>query len=367
MEPLGRYLIRVLLSVLFIALPFVASANEEVEGEERLDVKSVVMSHIGDNYEWHITSYGKTHISIPLLTIVRSESGKWHIFSSSKISHGNNYKGFEIALEGENAGKLIEKRSDGTEYRPYDFSISKTAAGIFINSTVVVLLILFAARWYRRNPKMRAPKGFVGLIEMLVESLLFEVIKPCIGKNYAKFAPYLLTAFFFIFVNNLMGLIPIFPGGANVTGNIAVSLVLALATFIAINLYGTKEYWREIFWPDVPTWLKAPFPLMPIIEFIGLFTKPFALMIRLFANIMAGHAVILIIVCIVFVTAKMGTAVNSSMSAISIFLTIFMNCLELLVAYIQAYVFTMLSAVFIGMAQAEHDSEHSSQTEHNDK
>lgn len=152
-----------------------------------------------------------------------------------------------------------------------------------------------------------------------------------------------------------MGLIPIFPGGANVTGNIAVSLVLAVATFIAINLYGTKEYWKEIFWPDVPTWLKAPLPIMPAIEFIGLFTKPFALMIRLFANIMAGHAVILIIVCIVFVTAKMGSAVNSSMSLISVFLAVFMNCLELLVAYIQAYVFTMLSAVFIGMAQAEHD------------
>ena len=148
-----------------------------------------------------------------------------------------------------------------------------------------------------------------------------------------------------------MGLIPIFPAGSNVTGNIAATLVLAVATFLVTNLFGTKHYWKDILWPDVPTWLKAPVPIMPAIEIIGLFTKPFALMIRLFANIMAGHSVILILICIVFVTVKLGTAVNASMSAVAVMLGIFMNCLELLVAFLQAYVFTMLSAVFIGMAQ----------------
>ena len=156
-----------------------------------------------------------------------------------------------------------------------------------------------------------------------------------------------------------MGLIPIFPAGTNVTGNIAVTLVLALASFFAVNIFGTKHYWKDIFWPDVPTWLKFPIPIMPVIEFVGLFTKPFSLMIRLFANILAGHAVILILTCIVFATAEMGAALNGTMSVVSVVLSIFMNCLELMVAFLQAFVFTMLSAVFIGLAQHNGEEEHS--------
>ena len=147
--------------------------------------------------------------------------------------------------------------------------------------------------------------------------------------------------FFFIFVNNLMGLIPFFPGGANVSGNIAVTLVLALCTFLAVNLFGTREYWKEIFWPEVPAWLKVPVPMMPAIELVGIFTKPFALMIRLFANMMAGHAVILSLTCVIFVTVSMGAAVNASMTFVSVLFSIFMNLLELLVAFLQAYVFTI--------------------------
>lgn len=345
--------ITLLMAALFMVQPAVAGSNHEELKQKELDVKEIVLSHIGDSYEWHITSTGHKHRSIPLLIIVKSESEGWHIFPSSRLAHGATYKGFKIAQEGEYAGKIVEVLPSGKERKPLDFSISKTAAGLWINSFIVILLILWVASYYRKRQDLKAPKGLRGCVEMLIWSLIDEVIRPCVGKNWRKFAPYLLTAFFFIFVNNIMGLIPIFPGGANVTGNIAISLVMALATFIAINLFGTKEYWKEIFWPEVPTWLKVPLPIMPAIEFIGLFTKPFALMIRLFANIMAGHAVILIITCIVFVTAKMGTAINSSMSAISVLLSIFMNCLELLVAYIQAYVFTMLSAVFIGLAQAE--------------
>lgn len=180
-----------------------------------------------------------------------------------------------------------------------------------------------------------------------------DLIKSCVGRDYKRFAPYLLTVFFFIFVNNLMGLIPFFPGGANVSGNIAVTLVLALCTFLAVNLFGTREYWKEIFWPEVPAWLKVPVPMMPAIELVGIFTKPFALMIRLFANMMAGHAVILSLTCLVFVTVSMGPVVNGSMTVVSVIFCIFMNLLELLVAFIQAYVFTMLSAVFIGLARVE--------------
>jgi len=155
-----------------------------------------------------------------------------------------------------------------------------------------------------------------------------------------------------------MGLIPIFPGGANVTGNIAVTLVLALFTFFVVNIFGTREYWKEVFWPDVPTWLKVPVPIMPAIELVGVFTKPFALMIRLFANILAGHSIVLGLTCLIFVTANLGPAINGSMTLVSVLLTVFISFVEILVAYIQAYVFTMLSAVFIGLAQIEPHKQH---------
>ena len=183
-----------------------------------------------------------------------------------------------------------------------------------------------------------------------------EVIKGCIGEDYRRYAPYLLTAFFFVLVNNLMGILPIFPGGANVTGNIAITLVLALCTFLFTNICGTKAYWKDIFWPKVPLWLKVPVPLMPMIELFGIFTKPFALMIRLFANIMAGHAAILSLVAIIFITVKAGPVINGSMTVISVLFGIFMDMLELLVAFIQAYVFTMLSAVFIGLSRVKEEN-----------
>ena len=337
----------------------VEAAIEASEQGEELDVKQVVLSHIADSYEWHICSVGERHISVPLPVIVRSQSGEWHCFSSSKLHHGHQYEGFHIAEEGAYAGKIVEQTADGEQIRPLDFSITKTVAGLFVNCAVLLLIVLCVARRYRNDQHdSKAKGGLAGVLEMVIESVMDGIIIPCVGPNYRKFAPYLLTAFFFIFVNNLMGLIPIFPAGANVTGNIAVTLVLAMATFFAVNIFGTKDYWKEIFWPEVPTWLKVPIPIMPAIEFIGLFTKPFSLMIRLFANILAGHAIILILTCIVFATAKMGAAVNGAMSAVSVVLSIFMNCLELLVAFLQAFVFTMLSAVFIGAAQHTEEHEH---------
>ena len=166
---------------------------------------------------------------------------------------------------------------------------------------------------------------------------------------------YLLTVFFFILITNMVGLIPVMPGGANVTGNINVTLFLAVCTMLAINLFGNKEYWKEIFWPEVPLFLKAyPVPVMPVIELFGVFTKPFALMIRLFANMMAGHAVILSFTCVIFLGWSMGIGYGLGLNAFSIIMLLFMNCLELLVAFVQAYVFTMLSAVFIGLAHKEH-------------
>ena len=151
----------------------------------------------------------------------------------------------------------------------------------------------------------------------------------------------------------MMGLIAVFPGGANVMGNMSITLVLALCTFVVINVSGTKEYWKEIFWPKAPIYLKLPLPIMPFVEFFGVFTKPFALMIRLFANIMAGHTIILALTCLIFITVSMGLLVNFGMTIVSVLFCAFMNCLELLVACLQAYIFTLLSANYIGLAKVK--------------
>lgn len=327
---------------------------EEKQESPKVDVPTIVFGHIKDSYEWHITDWGETEIAIPLPIIVYSSEKGWNVFLSSRLAEHHSYNGFYIAPEGKYEGKVVEKNAAGEEIRPLDISITKTVLSLFINSFLLIVIILGVARWYKHHqPEDNSPKGFVGFMEMFILMVHDDIIKSCIGKEYKKYAPYLLTVFFFIFLNNLMGLIPIFPGGGNVTGNIAITLVLACLTFLAVNIWGTKEYWKEILWPDVPLWLKAPIPMMPVIEIFGIFTKPFALTVRLFANIMAGHAVILSLTCIIFITASLGPALNGSMSVISVLFAVFMNSLELLVAFIQAYVFTMLSAVFIGLSKVE--------------
>lgn len=329
----------------------VAVSSEQGKTED-ISVNELVFGHIGDAYEWHIATLGNTVISIPLPVIVHNSTG-WHVFCSSRLEEGE-YEGLYIARGGAYDGKIVERNEAGEEVRPLDISITKNVLGLFINSAVLLVIMMSCVRWYKKHPvEQGAPKGGVGMIEALVLMIYDDVIKGCIGEDYKRYAPYLLTAFFFVLVNNLMGLIPIFPGGANVTGNIAITLVLALITFLFTNVFGTKEYWKEIFWPDVPTWLKAPVPMMPLIEFFGIFTKPFALMIRLFANIMAGHAAILSLIAIIFITVKVGPVINGSMTVVAVAFGIFMDALEILVAFIQAYVFTMLSAVFIGLSRVK--------------
>lgn len=328
--------------------------------ENTVDVKEIVMGHIGDSYEWHITTWGNLHLTVPLPVIVYSETSGWHVFSSSRLAENDgSYEGLSIAPKGSRyEGKLVEHDIQGNEVRPWDFSITKVACALLINSMLLIIIVLSVARWYRKHPQgSSAPGGFIGFMEMFIMMVNDDVIKSCIGPKYRRFSPYLLTAFFFIFINNLMGLIPFFPGGANVTGNIAVTMVLAFCTFLAVNLFGTKTYWKDIFWPDVPWWLKVPIPMMPLIEFFGVFTKPFALMIRLFANMLAGHMAMLVLTCLVFISVSMGAALNTTLTFASVLFNIFMNALELLVAFIQAYVFTMLSAVFIGLAQEDHPHE----------
>lgn len=326
------------------------------EAGSAVDVKKIVFGHIGDSYEWHIATWGKTRIVLPLPVILYSKSSGWHAFLSSRLEeNGGSYEGFSIAPDGSRyEGKLVEQDATGKEIRPWDISITKVVFAVIFNSLLLILIILSVAQWYRKHPQgSAAPGGFVGFMEMFIMMVNDDIIKSCVGPKYRKFAPYLQTVFFFVLINNLMGLIPFFPGGANVTGNIAVTMVLALFTFVIVNFFGTKTYWKEIFWPDVPWWLKVPVPMMPFIEFFGIFTKPFALMIRLFANILAGHMAMVVLTCLIFISASMGPVLNDSLTVTSVLFNIFMDALELLVALIQAYVFTMLSAVFIGLAQEE--------------
>lgn len=322
----------------------------------KVDVKGVIFGHIKDSYEWHLTTIGDKHVTISLPVIVYSEKSGWNLFSSGVFHEQEEYKGFRISVSENNEGKIVEVDEMGNEQRPFiDISITKNVLAVFINSILLVLLVLYTARWYKRHDVCKeAPGGFVGIMEMLITMLIDDVIKPNVGEGYRRYTPYLLTVFFFIFLSNLMGLLPVFPGGANVTGNIAVTLALALCTFLVVNFLGNKEYYKEIFWPDVPTWLKVPVPLMPLIELFGVFVKPFALTIRLFANILAGHTALLAFVCIIFITMSVNTYIGSGMTVVSVFFTVFMNFLELLVAFIQAFVFTILSSVFIGLSRPEH-------------
>jgi len=337
-----------LLAILMLLLPLNAAAA-------KLNMQEYLFGHIGDSYEWHITTVHGEPVSVPLPVIVYSKTTGWHCFSSEHVAEGHEYEGFHIAkAEEPHKGKIVEVQSDGSVVKPLDISITKNVCGLLFSCTILVVIILLTARWYKKHDaREEAPKGFAGLMEMLITMVENDIIKDCVGKDYKRYSPYLLTAFFFIFINNLMGIIPFFPFGANVTGNIAITMVLALCTFFAVNLFGNKHYWKDILWPEVPTWLKVPLPLMPLIEIIGIFTKPFSLMVRLFANILAGHCMILGVVAVVFLTAEMGAAMNAGLSVVAVVLGVFMDILELLVAFLQAYVFTMLSAVFIGLSRQE--------------
>ena len=345
-----------------------AQANE-------LDAGSIIIGHVTDAHSWHILDYngrdGKEHsIAVPLPVILIND-GHLDIFMSSRFQHGHaDYKGYRLVGGGLTKEEIIcvdasrldaDGRplpllaADGSVVKPTDISITKTAAAIMIACALLLVLIFAARRGYKKRPN-QAPRGIQSLVEMLVVFVRDSIAKPMIGPKYEKYLPYLLSLFFFIFFCNCLGLIPIFPAGANITGCIAVTMILAVITFIITNLSGNKHYWTDIFnTPGVPAWLKI-FPLMPVVELVGVFTKPIVLMIRLFANMTAGHIVILGFVVIIFILSNLfGVLVGGAVSVVSVLFSVFISLLECLVAYIQAYVFTMLTALYIGMAIAEPD------------
>jgi F-type H+-transporting ATPase subunit a len=345
--------IKILLTVFLLSPALLVKAQHDGGSEEQFNPGTFILEHIGDAYEWHILTFNGHHVSIPLPVILYSEQSGFHMFLSTKFHHGG-HDGFSIAADGPHKGKIVEQAADGPFVRPMlDLSITRNVFAIFVSMAIILWVFILVAKTYK-NRGNRAPKGLQSWVEPVVLFVRDDIARPAIGHKCERFMPYLLTLFFFILVNNLMGLIPFFPFGANVTGNITVTLVLAVLTFLITTFSSTKTYWLHIFnTPGVPWWLKIPLPLMPFTELLGVITKPFVLMIRLFANITAGHIIAIGFFSLIFIFGEMNVAMGYGVSIVSILFTVFMTMLELLVAFIQAYVFTLLSALYFGMAIEE--------------
>ncbi len=342
-------------SALYAWQPLKASDNLEQE-EKKFNPGSFIFDHIDDAYDWHLFDINGKHYSVPLPVILYSREKGLNVFLSNKFDHGRAaYRGFRIESEGPDRGKIVvaidDNTTDPNSSLPLNLSITKNVCGMLFAAIIMLAIFLTIGKNYRKKP-LSPPKGIQSLFEPLVLFVIDDIVKPAIGaKKYERFLPYLLTLFFFIWINNMLGLIPIFPMGANVTGNISVTAGLALTSFLAINLGGNKHYWRHIFnTPNVPFFLKLPIPIMPFIELIGIITKPFVLMIRLFANITAGHIITMGFFSLIFILAEVSPVFGYSITLLSVGFGIFITLLELLIALIQAYVFTLLTSLFIGAA-----------------
>jgi len=321
-------------------------AAEDHATDKPFDASTFIMEHIADAHEWHLwTKKNGESVAIFLPVILYSKEKGLDVFSSKNLAHGHIYKGYKIE-----EGVIVNVDEEGHVAEtgiPLDFSITKTVVGLLFSCIIGLFLFISMSRSYKKSG-ISHPRGIQSFLEPIILFVRDDIAIANIGKHkYEKYMPYLLTVFFFILINNLMGLIPFPPPfGANVTGNIAVTFVLAFFTFIITQFSGNKNYWRHIFaTPGVPFWL---LPVMVPVEIIGIISKPFALMIRLFANITAGHIIVLSLICLIFIFKSLAVA------PVSILFVIFMDCLELLVAFLQAYVFTLLSALFISLAVQEH-------------
>lgn len=329
----------ILLSVFWLGFSNAAIAAGDEENKT-----SFILPHVMDNYEWHFATIGHTHITLPLPVIIYSPDQGLEFFLSSSFQNETHKFGKDYGVSGYFIDKNYQLGALDESRTFYDFSITKNVAMMFIVIAVLLFLMLNTAKFYKKNPG-NAPKGIASFIEPIVIFVRDEIALPNIGhKKYLKFTPYLLTLFFFIWIGNILGL---FPEAANFTGNIALTFTLAIFTFIITNVNGNKDYWKHVFaTPGVPV------PLLLIIvpvEIIGLFTKPFALMVRLFVAITAGHIVILSFIALIFVFESLTVGIASTV------MVVFINFIEILVATIQAYVFTLFSAMYIGMAVADHD------------
>ncbi len=348
------------LASVIICVSGIAKAEEAEGAEKKFNAGDLIIEHVADNHDWHIMGEGAHSISMPLPVILYSQQRGLTCFMSSRFHHGEmTYGGYKmhhgnIVAVNEMEEIPAEQATENEEVTAslYDISITKNVAALFFSLIVLVWMFLSVARSYARR-KGEAPKGMQSLLEPLIIFVRDDIAKASIGPGYKKYLPYLLTVFFFIWINNLLGLIPILPGGANVTGNLAVTGTLAIITFLITTFSANKHYWRHVFaMPGVP--IPVLIILTPI-EILGLFLRPFVLMIRLFANITAGHIIALSFFSLIFIFGELSPGVGFGVSIVSVAFVIFMTMLELLVAFLQAYVFTLLSAIYFGAAVEDHD------------
>jgi F-type H+-transporting ATPase subunit a len=337
--------------------------KKEGEAKKKFNPGELILHHVADAHDWHFATIAGTHLTWYLPVIIYRGGEGVKVFSSRKLHHGHEE---ETLSGGEHEEPVLYEgygldahehlfRADGAKDF-IDFSITKNVASLFISALLLFVVFLSVSAAYKKRAGGGVPKGLASLLEPIIVFVRDDIARPNIGPRAERYVPYLLTIFFFIWFNNLLGLM---PGGANLTGNIAVTMVLALLTFLITTFTANKAYWTHIFnTPGVPWWLKYPIPLMPLVEFIGIFTKPFSLMIRLFANITAGHIIILSLLSLIFIFESYSIGVVSSA------FVVVMMFMELLVAIIQAYVFTLLTAIYFGGAVAEHEHDHAHDEHH---
>lgn len=347
-----KYLV---VSILFIALSFNSYAAGDSSDE--LNVSEQIFGHISDSHDWHIFSIRgaegaePTHVTIPLPVILYSPTNGLSMFMSSKFEHGHAaYNGYELK-----DGKVVAE--DGSKV--YDFSLTKNVTAMLLGVALLLFLVLKVAKKYKENGATKAPSGFQNAFETVVLFIRDEVAKPSLGKDYIKFMPFLLSVFFFIWIGCLLGMI---PGGANLTGNIAFTAAMALFAFIAMLFTSKSHFWSHLINPTgVPFFVKVI--LVPI-EIISMFIKPIALMVRLFANMLAGHIIILSFVLLIFIFANLNVFVGGGFSIISVSLSVFSMLIEVLVTAIQAFIFTFLTAVFISQMREGGHEEHDAVMDH---
>lgn len=337
---------------LFVALwaiPVMAFSQERAttDANKSYDPKPAIFEHIGDAHSWHVSLPLIKPFAIPLPVILYTYKGL-EIFSSSNLHEGEVYHGQNDYVLLGNKVKIVDKTGevDATK-KVYDFSITRNVASMWLGMTLLLIIFVSISSSYKKRVG-KAPKGLQSFMEPLVVFVRDDVAIPNIGVKHGKYMALLLTLFFFILINNLLGLVPFFPGGFNLTGNIAVTMSLSFIVLLVINFSGNKYYWKHIFTPEIPLWL---YIIMVPVELIGILSKPFALMIRLFANITAGHIIVLSLISLIFIFKSIAV------SPASVVFVVFMDILELLVAFLQAYIFVMLTALFIGMAVQEHHGE----------
>jgi F-type H+-transporting ATPase subunit a len=333
-------------SAILVCFGTAVMANEggDPAKAEKFDAGKAILHHIADSHEWHFFTVGHTHVTIPLPVIVYSPQRGLSIFSSSKFHHGEVvHEGYK--LDHDHIVPVDASGNVDASVKVYDFSMTKNVVQMLLAVITLVLIMTSIAKKYAANGANKAPSGLQNAVEPVITFVRDEVAKPNLGHKYQKYLPYLLTVFFFILINNLFGLL---PGAANVTGNIAFTMLLGLVSFIVIMFSTNGHFWGHIFWPPgVPFLVKLI--LIPV-ELLGVFIKPAALIIRLFANMTAGHIVILSFVSLIFIFGQMSTVAGWGFSPVSIAFSVFIYVIELLVAFIQAFIFTNLTAVFIGQA-----------------